>query len=166
MATHTGERSHICPDCQKLFIEPGDVRKHMRTHSKDEMNFHTGGLPSLGRQGGREDWEAGGAKPLILYKGHKNDRPFRKFQRKVDTSEKGPDSRGQGRKHSRRSPSRRSELPERRRSNSGKFDKHTSTPKTIEHPNGEASTQVILQPESPLASPQSGGSRKSRGKRG
>ena len=25
---------HVCPVCQKTFIEPGDVRKHMQTHSK------------------------------------------------------------------------------------------------------------------------------------
>jgi uncharacterized Zn-finger protein len=51
-ATHTGERNHTCPVvvqrmrsacslphqvCQKTFIEPGDVRKHMRTHSKDSI---------------------------------------------------------------------------------------------------------------------------------
>ena len=33
-ATHTGERKHSCPVCAKTFIEPGDVRKHLRTHSK------------------------------------------------------------------------------------------------------------------------------------
>ena len=81
-------------------------------------------------------------------------------QRKVDTSEKGPDSWGHGRKRSRRSPSRRLGLPERRVSNSGKVDKHTSTPKTMERPNGEASTQVILQPQSPFASPQTRGVKK------
>ena len=113
-ATHTGERNHICPDCQKLFVEPGDVRKHMRTHSKNAINFHTGGLPSLGGQGGGEDGEAGGAKPLILHEGHENDESFQKAQRKVDTSEKGPDSWGHGRKRSRRSPSRRLGLPDRR----------------------------------------------------
>ena len=34
-ATHTGERKHSCPVCAKTFTEPGDVRKHLRTHSKE-----------------------------------------------------------------------------------------------------------------------------------
>ena len=55
MAMHTGERNHACPDCQKLFVEPGGIRKHMRIHRKEEIDFPNGGQPNLGGQGGGED---------------------------------------------------------------------------------------------------------------
>ncbi len=35
MRTHTGERPHRCPHCQKAFKEPGNRDKHIRTHTGD-----------------------------------------------------------------------------------------------------------------------------------
>ena len=52
---HTGERNHVCPFSQKAFIEPGDRRRHLRTHSKDANDFRTDSRANM--DGTKEDKE-------------------------------------------------------------------------------------------------------------